>query len=178
MPVIRYTGFKRVRFFEIDPVTGELDTDNPIDLGKLYKGTVKVTRADGTVEEHYSEDEPDTPLEVFETKGLAQLAFSMTDQEAEKQKMVLGGEIVDVDDDKVYRAPRAGYSATLGAELETKVGHIIRFYKLRISARENWDFEANKLLMTDVVARVLNPDVETLLPYERVYVGAAAGGGG
>ncbi|MDM8176845.1 hypothetical protein QT327_21260 [Olivibacter sp. 47] len=163
-----YTGLKKATFYPILE-DGTLDTANPIELGKIYQDTLKGTRADDTVQDHFAEGEPENPAESFSTKGVKTITLQLMQIIPEAVAAIFGGTITTVDGKKVWKEPRDTPQVYLGAEFETKNGLIKRYNRLKVSAKENDNYMANQLMLIDVSMRVLNPMVASLGPSETVW---------
>lgn len=157
MAEIRSIGLEYIKIGT--PETDGSMSTNLAALGVTYQDTAELVRDDPEVTEIFSE-ENDEPEEVLESKGPARLRWSIMSVNPSDVVEILGGTA----NGNVYEAPLAKGAIEKSIEIKTKTGLVIQIPRTKIYAKENFQFRKKGVLLIDVEARILTPEMAGLAP--------------
>lgn len=158
MAEIRSFGLQSIKIGDMQP-DGTLD--NLESLGVTYQDTAELVRDEPEVAEEYSE-ENDEPEEIFLIKGPGRINFSILNIDPAVAVKVMGGTAVG--NPATWKEPTDTPVIEKGIQIVTKTGLTITCPRCRISARPNWQFRKRGVMVTPVVARIMNPGIEGVAP--------------
>lgn len=154
------SGFKSMKFGEIDPVTGLAAVMN--DVGKVYRDSAELTVEDANKIQHFSELDDD-PVVIMTRKGLKSLRFRLMDTEASNLVKWLGGTVVTVvDEPDQWEEPDGTPVIEYAIEYEHEDGTIYGIRRGRIDAKLIPDPKRSGFTVIEVMVTVLKPLVDGL----------------
>ncbi|OQB81386.1 MAG: hypothetical protein BWX87_00651 [Bacteroidetes bacterium ADurb.Bin123] len=150
MSEIRSIGLTSIKIGDIAEDGGMGQTLSP--LGVTFQDTAELVRDDPEITEIYSE-ENDEPEEVVEVKGAARVRWKIMNIDPSEVVKVLGGSVSN----GVYFSPVAKDPIEKSVEIITKTGLKIEIPRVKIYAKENFQFRKKGVLLIDIEARILTP---------------------
>lgn len=146
---------------EFGDIAGDGDMGQNLSaLGVTYQDTAELVRDDPEITEIYSE-ENDEPEEVVEVKGPARLRFSILNIDPTTAVRILGGEVAL---DGSYEAPVAKEPVEQSCRIITKTGLQIDIPRVKLYAKENFQFRKKGVLLIDIEGRILTPTKSGIPP--------------
>ena len=125
-------------------------------LGKTAKGTAKLTTADPTVTDFFSEEDI-LPVEHSADAGATTFNFAIMDFAPATLVKIFGGTATGTGDTATWEAPSQYAEIELSLEITTKKGIIYAYPRVKIVAKFNVDFGSTAIGMIDIIATPLTP---------------------
>jgi len=124
-------------------------------LGVTYQDTAELTREDPEITNINSE-ENDDPEEVIETPGARRIRWSIMNVDPVEVAKIMGG----TSDGDIYKAPDAAAPVEKSIEILTKTNLLIQIPRVKLYAKENFQFRKKNVLLIDIEGTVLKPNKE------------------
>jgi len=132
-------------------------------VGKIYKDTVSIVEADGTVTRHFQEGRKHPFLAVVDA-GETPIKFTIVDISAANLAQWLGGTAVTDD----WSSALESFSQELSVEIISTLGVTLQIARCLLYGKINWNMSRTEIAKIEVTGEIMEPDDAATPPVKRI----------